>query len=327
MTRQWRAARRLVELGLRHAPESMLVVAARVAAPAPVLAPDPGWSFATAERATGRRVDERRALWTAFRTRQIMRPVTVKWYEGLRVRLFLGNDLSLCMYVSGSFEPNEFVLLSRVLRPGMVFVDGGANDGLYALFASRRIGSAGRVLAVEPSSREYERLLANLRLNEIENTTAARVALGASAGIVELAIAPAGHEGQNTVGPRVANPNLESAAHETVEMTTLDDLVSRSGLDRVDVIKLDLEGSEAGALEGARAILERDQPLLLVEAEDRRLASQGRTKAELLDAIVGLGYVLHVFDETTGQLRSPRLPDEPEGNVVAAQPEWRPPLL
>ena len=297
------------------------------AAPTPVLAPDPGWSFARADRARGPRVDARRALWTAFRDRPIRRPVTVNWYEGLRVRLFLGNDLSLCMYVAGSFEPNEFLLLSRVLEPGMVFVDGGANDGLYSLFASRWVGSTGRVLAVEPSSREYERLLANLRLNEIENTTAARGALGATHGTVELAIAPEGHEGQNAIGPKVANRNLETAGNETVEMTTLDDLVSRRGLDRVDVIKLDLEGSEASAVEGARAVLGRDRPLLLVEAEDERLASQGRTKAELLDAIVGLGYRLYVFDETTAQLRPPRLPGEPEGNVVAARPDWRPPLL
>ena len=107
------------------------------------------------------------------------------------------------MYVAGSFEPNEFLLLSRVQRPGMVFVDGGANDGLYSLFASPQwVGSTGRVLAVEPSSREYERLLANLRLDEIENTTAARGALGATHGTVDLAIAPEGHEGQTQSGRR-----------------------------------------------------------------------------------------------------------------------------
>ena len=111
-------------------------------------------------------------------------------------------------------------------------------------------------------------------------------------------------------------------------MTTLDDLVSQRGLERVDLIKLDVEGSEVSALEGARGVLERDLlPLLLVEAEEERLASQGRTKEELVDAIVGLGYRLHVFDATTGQLRPPGLPDEPEGTLVAARPNWRPPLL
>jgi FkbM family methyltransferase len=317
----------LVEFGLRHAPESLLVLAARRAAPTALLTLSPGWSFAAATEATGRRVQTRRELWTAFRMRGIRRPVTIEWYEGLRLRLFLGNDLSLCVYVLGSFEPNELSLLSRVLQPGMVFVDGGANDGLYSLVASRRVGSAGRVVAVEPSSREFERLAANIRLNGIKNTIQVRAALGGAAGTVTLAIAPEGHAGQNTVGTELANPNIEPAAHESVALTTLDDLVSDHRLGRVDVIKLDVEGSEVLALAGARRVLERDRPLLLVEAEEERLASHGRRKEELVDALVGLGYRLHVFDGTTGQLRPPALPGEPEGTLVAAQPDWRPPVL
>ena len=277
-------------------PESLLVVAARRRHP--LLAPDPGWSFARAEGARGPWAAARRALWTTFRDRQIGdRSLST----GTRDCGSGSSSETTCMLVrQGSFDPNEFVLLSHVLKPGMVVVDGGA-EGLYSLFAAQRVSAAGRVIAVEPL-RELQRLLANLRLNEIENTTAARVALGASQGTVELAIAPEGHEGQNTVGPRVADPNLEAVAHETVEMITVD-LVSREGLHRVDLIKLDLEGSEGGALEGARAVVERDRPLLLVEAEDERLASQGGTKAALVDAIVGLGYRLYVFDEITGQLR------------------------
>ena len=55
----------------------------------------------------------------------------------------LGNDNSLCLYVCGSFEPNEFAFLDKVLKPGMVFVDVGANDGYYTLFAAQRVGPCG----------------------------------------------------------------------------------------------------------------------------------------------------------------------------------------
>ena len=271
-----RALRRLGQLGLRRSPEPLLVViAARVVAPTATLELVPGWSFASAERVTGHRARARRALWAAFRDRRIRRPVTIVWYEGLRVRLFLGNDLSLCLYVGGSFEPNEFVLWRSVLEPGMVFVDCGANDGLHSLFAARRVGDTGRVIAVEPSSREHERLMANLRVNELENVTTARVALGASPGVATLAIAGEGHEVLNTIGVRVSNPNVEAARHERVDVRTLDDLVSTLGLGRVDVIKLDVEGSELHVLEGARSVIARHRPLLLLEVEEERLASQG----------------------------------------------------
>ena len=77
----------------------------------------------------------RGALWEAARGQASQVPLTVRWYRGTTVDVTLGNDNSLCLYVCGSFEPNEFAFLDKVLRPGMVFVDVGANDGYYTLFA------------------------------------------------------------------------------------------------------------------------------------------------------------------------------------------------
>ena len=53
----------------------------------------------------------------------------MRWHGGTTVDVTLGNDNSLCLYVCGSFEPNEFAFVDRVLKPGMVFIDVGANDG------------------------------------------------------------------------------------------------------------------------------------------------------------------------------------------------------
>ena len=209
----------------------------------------------------------------------------------------------------------------------MVFLDGGANDGLYSLYASRRVGAAGRVLAIEPSPREFERLGANIRLNALSNVEAMRIALGSTAGEAVLSIAEPGHEGQNTIGERVSNPKVVTTAHETVNVETIEGLVERLGLTRLDFVKLDVEGSEIDALEGARAAIERFHPIVLLEAEDERLASQQRTKADLLAIVRELGYELWVFDRETAQLRPARAPAEPEGNAVAAPSGWTPPGL
>jgi hypothetical protein len=80
---------------------------------------EPGWYFDIAATDPSWLVQFRRELWTYYRERGIQRPVILRWYDGLRVRVFLGNDMSLCLYVGGSFEPNEFVLLDRILEPGM----------------------------------------------------------------------------------------------------------------------------------------------------------------------------------------------------------------
>ena len=291
------------------------------------LAPEPGWQFATGVDRSDRGTEFRRELWELYRERGIQRPVTIRWYDKLRVRLNLGNDMSLCLYVGGSFEPNEFVLLSKILRPGMVFVDGGANDGYYTLFAARRVGPEGHVLAIEPSSREFGRLQENTLLNRLTNVTAAQLALGEQEGAAELAVAETGHEGQNTLGDRISNPAVAAIRREEVRMTTLDALLASSALERVDVVKLDVEGSELAALRGAPETLRRHRPILQLEVETERLASQHATKNELLVLLAEAGYALFVFDPATAELRPPVTPGEPEGTLIAAPVGWVPPRL
>jgi len=308
-----------------RAPRPLVHAVAQLLARGHTLRLEPGWRFDPGADDHRFATELRRDLWRRYRDARIDEPVVFRWYDGLRIRLFLGNDLSLCLYVGGSFEPNELSFLGAVLEPGMVVVDGGANDGLYTLFAARRVTPSGHVLAVEPSPREVERLSSNLALNRITNASVLNVALGATDGTATLAVAEAGHEGQNTIGARVSNPKVETAAHVTVTVETLDRIVEREKLERLDLVKLDVEGSEVEALRGGGTALARFRPLMLLEAEEERLASQNRTKADLVACLADLDYALWVFDGATAQLRPARMPDEPEGNAVAAPRGWQPP--
>jgi FkbM family methyltransferase len=305
-------------------------LATRVARPLvskPHLALMPGWQFGSGTDAPGTRVQLRTRLWERARDEGTNHPVVVPWYGGGRIRLFLGNDMSYCVYVGGSFEPNEFTLLDAVLRPGMVVVDGGANDGFYTVFAARRVGRNGTVVALEPSAREYARLLSNVRLNRLRNVVALETALHREPGRAALAIAETGHEGQNALGETVTNPTVEVVDHVEVAVDTLDAVVGRLGLRRVDVIKLDVEGSELAALQGATATLERFRPLLQLEAEAERLAGQDAAPGDAVDFLDAHGYHTFVFDPESGRLRPPKRPDEPEGNLIAAPVGWEPPEL
>jgi FkbM family methyltransferase len=310
---------------LGHAPAPAVKLAARGLAQSHPLALEPGWHFDAGADDPSMRVQWRRDLWEYYRQRGLTGdPVTFRWYDGLRVRAYLGNDMSLCLYVGGSFEPNEFVFLGSILRPGMTFIDGGANDGIYSLFAAKRVGSEGTVLAIEPSAREFGRLSDNVRLNS-SPVSCVRAALGQAPGEATLAIAEAGHEGQNTIGAAVSNPKVTTTDHERVRLTTIDELAADHSLDRLDVIKLDVEGSEVEALLGAKASIERHRPVILLEAEAERLASQNRTMDDLRRVVDDYGYDLWIFDGETGRPRPAVAPDEPEGNAVAAPRGWMPP--
>ncbi len=150
---------------------------------------------------------------------------------GCRVDVMLGNDHSLCLYVSGTFEPNEFVFLGQILKPGMTVLDVGANEGLYTLFSAKRVGATGRVVAFEPSSRERRKLQQNVARNRLGNVTVVPVAIGSSEGTAALQIASGVHSGHNTLGALVYE-DAPAVGVEHVPVERLDSVVDRLGLAR-----------------------------------------------------------------------------------------------
>jgi len=240
----------------------------------------PGWRFAAGESELGWIGRQRLRLWHYFERAQLQVPCRIRWYDKIKLEIYLGNDLSRCLYVGGAYEPNEFMFLSRVLQPGMTFIDVGANDGLYSLFASRRVGPAGKVFAFEPSPREYDRLIKNISLNRLTNVVPLQTAASDRAGTATLRIAGFGHEGQNTLGN--FSYEITGKGTEHVSITTLDEVVRASRIEQVDVIKMDVEGGELTALRGGAALIERFRPLILLELLEIALQHQGANRQSVI---------------------------------------------
>jgi FkbM family methyltransferase len=259
----------------------------------------------------------RAALWHCARDRKIRFPLTVPWYEGTTVNVTLGNDQSMCLYVGGSFEPNEFVFLRGILAPGMVAIDVGANEGLYTLFAAARVGAAGRVIAIEPSSRERTSLQRNIEDNGFANVTVVGSALGNAHGEATLQIASSEHAGHNTLGSFV----YDEAAPENIEVVavdTLDAVVGRLSPLRVDFVKIDVEGAEVAVLRGGTNVLHRMRPLLLIEANDQALRTQGANSAALVEMLKAeFRYEVLVFSDSTGRVEVLRDGGKLSSNIIA----------
>jgi FkbM family methyltransferase len=300
-----------------NAPAIGSAYAACLAPSVPRLRPRPGWVFAEEYYDQRRWLACRRgALWEAAREKELAVPITVRWHSGTTVDLTLGNDNSLCLYVCGSFEPNEFAFLDRMLKPGMVFVDVGANDGYFTLFAARRVGPSGRVVAAEPSSRERAHLQRNLGRNGLDNVTVVPAAIGATSGLADLHLAHGVHAGHNTLGSFV-HDDVVRASLERVPIEPLDSVIARLGLGRVDFVKIDVEGAEARVIAGAMTVLTSMRPLLLLEVNDKALRDQGNSAASLVGSLRELEYEIFVFSSVTG-LIEPATDGSPlSANVVA----------
>ncbi len=277
----------------------------------PVLESYPGWVLGAGER-NGIATRARRQLW-----HWLSDGVEIEWLDGLRLRLPAGSETGRAIFVTGRYEPNEFCVLQKILRAGMTFVDVGANMGLYTLFAAQTVGPTGRVVAFEPSSREYGMLKQNIALNALKNVRAIPRAISNRDGQVELLVASLKNSGHNTMG-KFGYAATFPEGTERVGVEQLDNFLAREGYERVDVIKMDAEGAELAALQGAMNTLRRLHPALLVEISDRTLEHQGASSREVLDLLASEGYRFYGFDEQTGLPRplerKPRFDSE---NVVA----------
>lgn len=154
----------------------------------------------------------------------------------LRVRLFSYDDL---LTVSEEYE----ACLAQVMPPaGGVAVDAGAFIGRHALAYARAVGPQGRVVAVEPLAANFRLLEANVQLNGYGQVSCVRCALGRDRREVWLA-----YERETSTASLMRNlPH-----RQRVEQRSLDDLLAELGIERIDVLKIDVEGAELDVLEGS----------------------------------------------------------------------------
>jgi FkbM family methyltransferase len=159
-----------------------------------------------------------------------------------------------------STETHILEIVMRSLGPGDVFLDIGANVGVYTILSARTVGEAGRVVAFEPEIQHFNRLQENLILNGLRNARPFRVALGEKEGIGRLYV-------KGVPSPSLVAPegHLEaSAEYEPVEVVNGDEFWKVRGLPPPRVVKIDVQGFELPVLRGLRGLLSGPVTTLLV---------------------------------------------------------------
>jgi FkbM family methyltransferase len=199
---------------------------------------------------------------------------------------------------TGRYEPQETSLAARLLRPRMTVVDVGANWGYFTLAAAHWVGPSGRVIAFEPEPRLFEILTRNCDLNALAHVRAHRRAVAKTAGRLSFRAyrEDAGNWGVTAVAddPRDADFECESVG--------LDDALDAEAIDKVDVVKVDVEGAEADVLAGmSRGLAAGRYRYVIVECHPEALQARGVTVTEAVAPLTRAGYRLWTIDH------SPRL--------------------
>jgi FkbM family methyltransferase len=236
-------------------------------------------------------------------------------FSGQRVVTVYGHQIeidpqdSLRLLVWNDYEPAEASWYRAVIEPGDTVIEVGAHIGVFTTLFASLAGPSGRVIAFEPDPASAALLRRNVERNGYD-VQVHQIATGSAPGRTRFY-----RNKQNTGDNRLFGDRAEDTGFE-VEVARLDDVLT--GVDRIDVLKLDVQGAEPLVLAGMSEIL-RDRPprRILTEFWPYGITNLGGEARAYLGALLDAGYTLHELDRVTGA----ELPAEPDDLVRRLTPE------
>ena len=210
------------------------------------------------------------------------------------------DDAVVCGALTlGCYESVPRRIFRCLLKPGMTVVDVGANIGLYTAIAAESVGPAGRVIAVEPEGRNCRLIRQTLELNRFKNVEVVQVALSDRTGPGQLFL-----NEENKADHRIFDRE-SSRTVVPVDFYRLDDLLVRLAVARVDVVKMDIQGAEALALQGMRRTLTENAEIrLMIEYWPWGIAQAGGDPRSVLRSIRAMGFQIFEIDDHAAHRRS-----------------------
>jgi FkbM family methyltransferase len=183
------------------------------------------------------------------------------------------------------WEPHFKTVIQHLVKEGDTVLDCGANFGYNAVIMGKQIGPSGRLFAFEPQRIINQQLSGNMILNNIYNAAIVHAALGKEQGLTTMSPVPYDLDWVN-----IGDTSVGEGGDE-VQIITLDMIDSQPNF-----IKMDVQGYELFALQGAENTLKQSLPDIFIEIEEHQLAKFGVTKTQLVDYIKSFGYRMFRID-------------------------------
>lgn len=199
---------------------------------------------------------------------------------GRKFYIDLNESMYRKLYFFGIYEPNETRALSRIIRPGDVVIDIGANFGWYTTLFSDLIGKQGEIHSFEPVSQIFYELQRNVKLNSsYNNFFLNQQALGDKVCMIQIHVfseLPCGHASISLL-------DRNDYTSYDCSMTTLDNYLSKRHMTNVQLIKCDVEGAEMLVIKGAKSLLSSlKPPMWLLEINTETSAFFGYRPCDIL---------------------------------------------
>lgn len=207
-------------------------------------------------------------------------PVIARTRSGRRMYVDLRSSIGRGIFATGEFDPLAIEPVLRALSPGCVFFDVGANIGYYSVLALDRVGPGGRVVCFEMNDRPLRALRKTIALNGVTNIKIEVAAVTDRDGDVNFL--PTAEDGHGKI-------NLARQGTR-IPAVSLDSYVERHPVQRLDALKIDVEGAELLVLRGATRILATLRPVIAVEAVDSNSSSFGYGAKDVVEFLGAMRY-------------------------------------
>lgn len=235
-----------------------------------------------------------------------------KWWLHDRLRRLFGTDLNSEFEVSrgglkwllnpadftdaslfwfGSKDYWDIFHLRKVVKPGACIFDIGANFGYYSLTLALSLSRSCHIFALEPNPANFMRLCRHIKWNDLDDAVQA-FCMGVDEHCSHVSMTqPPENSGHAFV-------DIDGKIKD-VKLTTLDQFSESHGVERLDLVILDVEGYEERALRGAESTLRRFRPVIFVELFPPVMKRQEVSPAAVTDMLTSLGYNLFVARKNT----------------------------
>ena len=216
--------------------------------------------------------------WLKKRLYWVSVPIFKGPLKGRKFGLFTSSK-----YIRGTYEANEVASFLRFIKKGDTVLDVGAHAGYYSLLAANHVGKDGKVISIEPHPLNLTYLWNHFKINNVQNATILDCAVGSMNRWVSF------DTSSGTGRARVEQTSSKSS--KLIEMKTLDYLFERGLIGKPKVIKMDVEGAELEALEGARTLIHSSRPAFV-------LSTHGHTtKAKCIQFLAEIGYRISLLGD------------------------------
>ncbi len=216
----------------------------------------------------------------------------------------VGEWIQQHIFFFGVYDEKGIAFIKKQLKPGDIFLDIGANLGTYSLSAAGCLDrlKGGMVYAFEPVPYIFERLVRHIEINKADHIVPGKLAIYNETTKLDLYVSDRENIGMSSI----LHHDTESGEVVEAEAIRMDDFIEANRINKVDLVKMDIEGAELFALQGMVNTLQKHRPALLIEISENVLGANSDQGREIFELMQHYGYAPYFIEQS--------------GDVVPMQP-------